>query len=100
VIEKGAQLFALLVCEINESQSKTERRRLVSDLPLEVKPFAAGQLQLEGDHFADLGFAQTIDVTPTFRKIGDACQMVSAFTVPNGVQTNVPSLFTSAIAHW
>jgi len=90
----------LLVGETTESQAKAERRTLVSNFASESQPLAIGQLQLERDYFAYLRFAQAVNITAAFRQIGDAGDVISALTVPNRVETNVPSFFVSAVAHW
>ena len=99
LIEQRAESFVLFVRELNKSQAKAKRRFLVSDLTGELEPLAIRQLQFEGDHFADLSFAHRIDVAATIGQIRDAGGIVSALTVPNGVQTNIPSFFGSAVAH-
>ncbi len=99
MVEKRAKFLALFVCKIDEPQAKAEWWRLVGDLAGELKPLAIGQLQLEDEHFADLRFAQSVDVAATFRQVCNASDVVSALTVPNCVETNVPSLFGSAVAH-
>jgi hypothetical protein len=57
----------LRVREVNESHSEAERWRLVRDFATQLKPLAVGQLQLEDKHFADLRFAQAVDVAAAFR---------------------------------
>jgi hypothetical protein len=89
----------LFAREVDESQAKPKRRGLVSDLAGEFKPLAIRQLQLERDHFTDLRFTQAVNVTAAVRQICDAGEVISALTVPNGVETNVPSFFGSAVAH-
>ena len=71
----------------------------MSNFARELEPLAVRQLQFEGNHFADLSFAQAVDVTATFRQVGNAGAMVSALAVPHRVHTNIPSLFSSAVAH-
>ena len=99
MVEQRAQLLALFVCQENESQAKAKRWRLVGDLAGELKPFAIRELELEDQDLADLRFAQSVDVAATFRQICDASDVVSALAVPNGVETNIPSFFASAVAH-
>lgn len=89
----------LVVREVDKSQAEAKRRRLVSDFTGELEPLTIGRLQFEGDHFADLGFAEAVDVTAAFRQISNAGEVISALTVPNRVETNVPSFFGSAVAH-
>jgi len=100
LVEQGEKPFALFVCENTEPQPKAEWWCLVGDLAPELKPLAIRQLQLEREDFTDLRFAETIDVTATFRQVCDAGVMVSAFTIPHRIETNIPSLFGSAVAHW
>ena len=71
----------------------------MSDFTGEFEPLTIGRLQLEGEHLADLRFAQAVDITAAFRQISDAGEVISALTVPNRVETNVPSFFGSAVAH-
>ena len=99
MLEQQAKVFLLRVCEFDEFQAEAERWCLVCDLAGKLKPLSVRQLQFEDDDFADLGFAQRIDVTATFRQVRDTGKMVPAFSVPDGVKTNIPSLFASAVAH-
>ena len=99
LIEQRAESFVLCVGELNKSQAKAKRRFLVSDLTGELEPLAIRQLQLKGEHFAYLRFAEAVDVTAAFRQISDTGEVISALTLPNGVETNVPSFFGSAVAH-
>jgi len=71
----------------------------MSDLTGELEPLAVRRLQLEDEHFADLRLAEAVNVTTAFRQISDAGLIVSALTVPNGVEEDVPSFFGSAVAH-
>ena len=71
----------------------------MSDFASEREPFAVWQLQLESEHFTNVRFAHRVDVTPAFRQICDAGLIVSALTVPDGVEANIPSFFGSAVAH-
>ena len=99
LIEECAESFVLVVREVDESQAKAKRRCLVSDLTGEFEPLAIWPLQLEGENFADLRFAQAVDITAAFRQISDAGVVISALALPNRVETNVPSFFGSAVAH-
>ena len=89
----------LFVREVDEAQAKARRRCLVRDLARELNPLALRRLQFEDEHFADMSFAHSIDVTAAFRQISDAGLIISALTIPNGVEANVPSFFGSAVAH-
>ena len=93
------KFFVLVVREVDKSQAEAKRRRLVSNLAGELEPLAIRRLQFEGEHFADLRFAQAVDITAAFRQISDAGEVISALTFPHGVETNVPSFFGSAVAH-
>lgn len=97
MIEQHAKLFLLRVCEVDEFQSEAERRCLVCNLAGKLKPLSVRQLQFEDDYFADLGFAERIDVTATFRQVSDTGKMIPAFSIPDGVKTNIPTLFASAV---
>lgn len=97
VLEQQAKLFLLRVCKVHEFQSEAERWCLVRNLAGKLKPLSVRQLQFEDDHFADLGFAERIDVTATFRQVRDTGKVIPAFSVPDGVKTNIPSLFASAV---
>jgi hypothetical protein len=99
MVKERAKFLALFVCKIDKPQAKAEWWRLVCDLAGKLKPLAIGHLQLEDEHFADLRLAQSVDVAATFRQVCNASAVVSALTVPNCVETNVPSFFGSAVAH-
>ena len=99
MVKQRVKLLALFVCQVNEPQAKPEWWRLVCDLAGELEPLAVRQLELERDHFADLRTAESVDVATAFRQVCDASDVVSALTVPNCVETNIPSFFGSAVAH-
>ena len=65
----------------------------------ELEPLGTRQLELEAHDLAGEGFTHGIQVAPSFREIRHAGSIVSALAVPNGVETNFQSLFSSAVAH-
>ena len=65
----------------------------------QFQPLAVLELQFDIQNFPYQCVAEAIDITATLGQIGHAGRMLPAITVPNGVETNFQSLFTSAVAH-
>lgn len=94
-----AKRLELLVRQLYESKTKTERWRLVGHLAGQLEPLAIWQLNSKTQNLTYQGFAESIDVATALGKIRDTCAVVAALAVPDSIETNDPTLLSSALAH-
>lgn len=84
---------------MDEANTKTHRWHLMCYFAAQLEPFPVLKLQFDIENLPYLGFTEAIDITAALGQIGDARRMFTAVSIPNGVETNFQSLFTSAVAH-
>ncbi|HET9478298.1 MAG TPA: hypothetical protein VFO72_03070 [Pyrinomonadaceae bacterium] len=96
--DKGPQLFTLLVREIDKTQAKTDCLKVMGHFAGQLEPGAVRELDPESQLLTDIGLAEGIDKTSALREVGDPRRAFEG-AAPNGIQTNLQSLFTAAVVH-
>src|SRR5688500_607644 len=64
----------------------------------QLEPGAIGERDPEGQFLTDISVYDGVDKTPALREVGDARRAVEG-AAPNGVKTNLQSLFAAAVVH-
>lgn len=98
MFDESAQLLALLVSKIRKTQAETHGYLIVRHFPTQFEPRPVRKSYAKGKLFTEAGFARSVDKTAALREVSNARGAV-CMSVPNGLQRDFHSLFSTAFAH-